>query len=32
MMYSEANVSALVYSHPDCTYFSAGEAQARAGS
>jgi 5-methyltetrahydrofolate--homocysteine methyltransferase len=26
MMDPEASVSALVYAHPDCTYFSAGEA------
>ena len=27
MMDPEASVSALVYAHPDCTYFSAGEAK-----
>src|SRR5579859_3437948 len=27
MMDPEASVSALVYAHPDCTYFSAGEAE-----
>ena len=26
MMDPEASVSAVVYAHPDCTYFSAGEA------
>jgi cobalamin-dependent methionine synthase I len=26
MMDPEASVSALVFQHPDCTYFSVGEA------